>query len=89
MNEFFAAHQQAFAYLVQAVRTCLLLVFIVAVFAPLEHLFAVRRERLLYKGWAVNFGWYFVNGFTTALLLVLMALPSIKKARKEAFQEEG
>ncbi|MBI3195957.1 MAG: hypothetical protein HYZ40_00325, partial [Rhodospirillales bacterium] len=26
---------------------------------------------------------------TTALLLVLMALPSIKKARKEAFQEEG
>jgi TctA family transporter len=26
---------------------------------------------------------------TTALLLILMALPSIKKARKEAFQEEG
>jgi putative tricarboxylic transport membrane protein len=26
---------------------------------------------------------------TTSLLLVLMALPSIKKARKEAFQEEG
>jgi putative tricarboxylic transport membrane protein len=26
---------------------------------------------------------------TTALLLVLMALPSIKKARQEAFQEEG
>jgi putative tricarboxylic transport membrane protein len=26
---------------------------------------------------------------TTALLLVLMALPSIKKAREEAFQEEG
>ena len=25
---------------------------------------------------------------TTALLLVLMALPSIKRARKEAFQEE-
>ena len=26
---------------------------------------------------------------TTALLLILMALPSIKKARQEAFQEEG
>jgi TctA family transporter len=26
---------------------------------------------------------------TTALLLILMALPSIKKARKQAFQEEG
>jgi TctA family transporter len=26
---------------------------------------------------------------TTALLLILMALPSIKKAREEAFQEEG
>ena len=26
---------------------------------------------------------------TTTLLLILMALPSIKKARKEAFQEEG
>ena len=26
---------------------------------------------------------------TTSLLLILMALPSIKKARKEAFQEEG
>jgi len=25
----------------------------------------------------------------TAVLLVLMALPSIKKARQEAFQEEG
>jgi putative tricarboxylic transport membrane protein len=25
----------------------------------------------------------------TALLLILMALPSIKKAREEAFQEEG
>jgi TctA family transporter len=25
----------------------------------------------------------------TAFLLVLMALPSIKKAREEAFQEEG
>jgi len=25
---------------------------------------------------------------TTALLLILMALPSIKKAREEAFQEE-
>ena len=25
---------------------------------------------------------------TTAILLVLMALPSIKKAREEAFQEE-
>ncbi len=70
MNEFFAAHQHAFAYLIQAVRTCLLLVLIVAVFAPLEHFFAVRREKLFYKGWAVNFGWYFVNGFTTALLLV-------------------
>ena len=26
---------------------------------------------------------------TTAVLLVIMALPSIKKARQEAFQEEG
>ena len=26
---------------------------------------------------------------TTGLLLILMALPSIKKARQEAFQEEG
>jgi putative tricarboxylic transport membrane protein len=26
---------------------------------------------------------------TTAALLVLMALPGIKKARQEAFQEEG
>jgi TctA family transporter len=26
---------------------------------------------------------------TTAALLILMALPSIKKARKEAFTEEG
>ena len=26
---------------------------------------------------------------TTAVLLILMALPSFKKARQEAFQEEG
>jgi sterol desaturase/sphingolipid hydroxylase (fatty acid hydroxylase superfamily) len=69
MNEFFGAHQHAFAYVIQAIRTCLLLVFIVAVFTPLEHLFAVRREKFFYKGWAVNFGWYFVNGLTIALLL--------------------
>jgi len=69
MNEFFAAHQHAFAYLIQAIRTCLLLVLIVAVFVPLEHLFAVRREKLFYRGWSVNFGWYFVNALAAAALL--------------------
>jgi sterol desaturase/sphingolipid hydroxylase (fatty acid hydroxylase superfamily) len=48
-------------YLVQIVRSTLLLALMLAVFAPLEQLFAVRKAPLLHKGWTVDLGWYFVT----------------------------
>ena len=45
------------------------LVILTAVFAPLEHFFAVRRGKFFYKGWLTNLGWYFVGGLVSAFLL--------------------
>ena len=69
MTAFLASHQHVLAYLLQALRTCAVLIVIVAFFAPLEHFFAVRPAKLFEKGWSTNLGWYFANGLTTALLL--------------------
>jgi len=69
MSDLLASHQHVLAYLVQGVRTCLMLVLLVAVFAPLEYLFSVRKAGLFSKGWLANLGWYFVNAFAAAVLL--------------------
>jgi sterol desaturase/sphingolipid hydroxylase (fatty acid hydroxylase superfamily) len=45
------------------------LVLIIAIFVPLEHFFAVRQEKLFYKGWATNLAWYFFNAVVAAMLL--------------------
>ena len=52
-----------------ALRACVLLAVLTLVFAPLEHIFAVRPGSLFAKGWRVNLGWYFFNGLFTTLLL--------------------
>src|SRR5471030_2892198 len=69
MSSFFAAHQHVLAYVLQAGRTCVMLALLLAVFAPLEYVFAVRKGALFQKGWSANLGWYFVNAFAAALLL--------------------
>jgi sterol desaturase/sphingolipid hydroxylase (fatty acid hydroxylase superfamily) len=69
MTAFLAAHQPVLAFAMNVLRVCILLAIIIAVFAPLEHVFAVRPGRLFEKGWSVNLGWYFFNSLFTTLLL--------------------
>ncbi len=56
-------------YAASAARTCAILALLVAILAPLEHFFAVRRARFFYPGWATNLGWYFVNAVASLFLL--------------------
>jgi len=66
---FLASHRHLLLALAQVARTLALLALVTAVFAPLEHFFAVRRAKLFEKGWSTNLGWYFVNSLVVALLL--------------------
>lgn len=56
-------------YAASAARTCAILALLIAVLAPLEHFFAVRRARFFYPGWATNLGWYFVNSVASVFIL--------------------
>jgi len=69
MSGLLAAHHHVLAYLVQAVRSGLVLVLLIALFVPLEHLFAVRKGGMFARGWATNLGWYFVSALAAAVLL--------------------
>ncbi len=64
-----ASHHLLLALASQAGRSCLALVLMLAIFAPLEHFFALRPSGLFAKGWATNLGWYFVNAFAAVVLL--------------------
>jgi sterol desaturase/sphingolipid hydroxylase (fatty acid hydroxylase superfamily) len=74
MTEFLASHQHVLWFASNVLRACLLLAVVTVVFAPLEHMFAVRPGRLFERGWSVNLGWYFFNGLFTTLLLTPPAL---------------
>ena len=74
MAEFLTSHQHLMGFAVNALRACILLAVVTIVFAPLEHIFAVRPGKLFAKGWSVNLGWYFFNGLFTTLLLSPPAL---------------
>jgi sterol desaturase/sphingolipid hydroxylase (fatty acid hydroxylase superfamily) len=69
MTALLASHQHVLGFAMNALRVCVLLAIIVAVFAPLEHFFAVRPAKLFEKGWSVNLGWYFFNSLVTTLIL--------------------
>jgi sterol desaturase/sphingolipid hydroxylase (fatty acid hydroxylase superfamily) len=56
-------------WLFQAFRLCASLVFITAVFAPLEALFSVRKAKFFYAGWSTNLGWFFLDGLVVSFLL--------------------
>jgi sterol desaturase/sphingolipid hydroxylase (fatty acid hydroxylase superfamily) len=69
MSSFLASSPQVSALLIQLAKSLAILAALVAVLAPLEKFFAVRPVGLFHKGWTVDLGWYFVNGFTLTLLL--------------------
>ncbi len=69
MTSFLASHHHILEFALNALRACITLAIVVALFAPLERLFAVRPAKLFQKGWLTNLGWYFFNSLITALLL--------------------
>jgi sterol desaturase/sphingolipid hydroxylase (fatty acid hydroxylase superfamily) len=62
-------HPHLLGLLVQGARVCFWLALMTAIFAPLEHFFAVRPEKFFRKGWATDCAWYFVNSLTPIFLL--------------------
>lgn len=59
--------------LVPAARSVASLLLVVALLAPLEAWFAVRRADRFAPGWPVNLGWYFLNGLGTTAILAPVA----------------
>jgi sterol desaturase/sphingolipid hydroxylase (fatty acid hydroxylase superfamily) len=64
-----AFHPHLMAYAWQFARAGLALALIIVLFSPLERFQAVRPARFFYKGWSVNFGWYWLNILTPIFLL--------------------
>jgi sterol desaturase/sphingolipid hydroxylase (fatty acid hydroxylase superfamily) len=73
MLQLLVAHTHVLAFALQAVRSCVLLALLIAVFAPLEHFYSLKRSRFFHEGWSVNLGWYFLNSVT---LLAALGPPS-------------
>jgi hypothetical protein len=69
LSIFLTSHHHVLAYLMQALRSCVWLVVLIALFAPLEHFFSVRPGKLFQKGSLVNVGWYFINSLAPIFLL--------------------
>jgi sterol desaturase/sphingolipid hydroxylase (fatty acid hydroxylase superfamily) len=63
------AFSAASPLLQQAAHICIWLVLVVAVFAPLERIFAVRQAKLFRPGWPTDLAWYFVNSLTPIFVL--------------------
>ena len=57
------------AAILLVVRPTITLVVVIAIFAPLEGLFSVRKARVFYKGWSLNLAWYFINSIAPIILL--------------------
>jgi sterol desaturase/sphingolipid hydroxylase (fatty acid hydroxylase superfamily) len=62
-------HQHLIAYFRQGFAALVTLTILVAVFAPLEQVFAVRPAKRFARGWSTNLVWYFANAVAGALLL--------------------
>ncbi len=69
MPALLSQHHHLAGLLLQAASAAGMLAVIVAVFAPLEHLFAVRRAKFFAEGWSTNLGWYCANAFAGTLFL--------------------
>jgi sterol desaturase/sphingolipid hydroxylase (fatty acid hydroxylase superfamily) len=69
--EIFARLQQHLLPLaVDFLRLCVWLGLLMAVFVPLERVFALRSQPVIRKGFSRDLGWYFLGGLVPALLLV-------------------
>jgi sterol desaturase/sphingolipid hydroxylase (fatty acid hydroxylase superfamily) len=64
-------HLQGFA--IDVARLALWLFLLTAIFVPLERMFAERRQPVLRKQFALDLGYYFLNGLVAAALLAGMA----------------
>jgi sterol desaturase/sphingolipid hydroxylase (fatty acid hydroxylase superfamily) len=62
-------HVPGFA--VDLIRLGVWLALIMAVFVPLEQVFAARRQRVARAGFLTDIGWYFLSNLVPKLLLVL------------------
>ena len=60
---------QLFGSLVTFFRLCVWLTILVAIFVPLEHLFAVHPKKFWRKGIITDLGYYFVSSLVPAALL--------------------
>jgi len=69
IQSFLAAHPGVLPALSKVAYTFAWLALAVAVFTPLEHLFSVHKAKFLYKGWATNLAWYFINSLVPIFLL--------------------
>ena len=58
-------------YLIEILRLSLWLAILVAIFVPLERLFAVHPRKVLRKGILTDLGYYFLSGLATSALLSL------------------
>jgi len=62
--------QHLLPFAVDFLRLCVWLVLLMAVFVPLERIFALRSQRVFRQGFSRDLGWYFLGGLLPALLLV-------------------
>ena len=69
MSDLLANSPALASLLMQALRTCVWLVLMVAVFVPLEQFFTLRPAKLLRPHWATDLGWFFLNSLTPLFLL--------------------
>lgn len=58
-----------FIWLIDFLRASLWLVALVVIFVPLERLFAARPQKVLWKGIAVDLGYYFLSSLLPAIML--------------------
>jgi sterol desaturase/sphingolipid hydroxylase (fatty acid hydroxylase superfamily) len=60
-------------WLMSVLRLSMWLAILVAIFVPLERLFAIDRQSIMRKGIATDLGYYFLNSLVPAMLLSMPA----------------
>ena len=76
-------YQDLFVLLFAAARLAVWLAVFAAVFAPIERIFALRRQKIFRKEFAVDLGYYFLNGLLPGLVLgapISLAVLAIHRA---------
>jgi hypothetical protein len=76
-------YRDLFVLLFAAGRLAVWLAVFAAVFAPIERIFALRRQKIFRKEFAVDLGYYFLNGLLPGLVLgapISLAVLAIQRA---------